>query len=221
MKDTRFIELVNLYVDRQISPAEQAELELEIQSSPRRRQVYQQYCRMHRATKLVYESFRAHADQPASAPRAPATIAHIADRARRRRQRWVYAAGGLAAAACLTLVLARMDTAPASGIPDQVAASRPVPATQVAAVAPAAETPRADLNALRHSVFAEADYAAMLASLRSEQDRVLNAQPARLSLFDDGVFEDRGNLTGRGQNQLNARRQQRTNTEFTAFQFQR
>ena len=36
MKDTRFIELVNLYVDRQISSAETAELEAEIQASPRR-----------------------------------------------------------------------------------------------------------------------------------------------------------------------------------------
>jgi hypothetical protein len=220
MKDTRFIELVNLYVDRQISPAEQAELELEIQSSPRRRQVYQQYCRMHRATKLVYESFRAHADQPATALRAPATIAHIADRARRRRQRWVYAAGGLAAA-CLTLVLVRMDTAPASEIPARTVASRPVPVAQVATTPSAPEAARADLGSLRHSVFAEADYAAMIATLRAEQERVLNAQPARLSLFDDGVFEDRGNLTGRGQNQLNTRRQQRANTEFTAFQFQR
>ena len=64
MKDTRFIELVNLYVDRQISPAETAELEAEIQASPRRRKIYQQYCHMQRATKLVYESFRANAEQP-------------------------------------------------------------------------------------------------------------------------------------------------------------
>ena len=42
MKDTRFIELVNLYVDRQISAEETAELETEIQANPRRRQVYQE-----------------------------------------------------------------------------------------------------------------------------------------------------------------------------------
>ena len=58
MKDNRFIELLNLYVDRQISPAETAELEAEIQSSPRRQKIYREYCQMHRATKLVYESFR-------------------------------------------------------------------------------------------------------------------------------------------------------------------
>ncbi|MBA3850132.1 MAG: hypothetical protein C0502_09075 [Opitutus sp.] len=220
MKDTRFIELVNLYVDRQISPEEQAELELEIQSSPRRRQVYRQYCRMHRATKLVYEGFRAHADQPAAVLRAPAAIA---DRARRRRQRWVYASGGLAAAACLALVFARMDfTTPGEVMQLQPVATRQAPAAPVAAVpAPAAEASRADLSALRHSIFAGADYAAMSATLRAEQERMLNTQPARLSLFDDGVFDDRGSLPGRGQSQLPPRRSQRVNTEFTAFQFQR
>ena len=51
MKESRFIELVNLYVDRQISTAETAELEAEIQVSPRHRKIYQQYCHMQRATK--------------------------------------------------------------------------------------------------------------------------------------------------------------------------
>ncbi len=61
MNDNRFIELVNLYIDRQISAAETAELEAEIQGNPRRRAIYKQYCQMHRATTLVYESFRAQA----------------------------------------------------------------------------------------------------------------------------------------------------------------
>lgn len=228
MKDARFIELVNLYIDRQISPEEHAELELEIQSNPQRRQVYRQYCRMHRATKLVYESFRVHAEDGAAAgARQPASLARIEDRARRRRTRWIYAAGSMAAAACLTLVFARVNPFSGGEAAAQLTAARTTPAAPAVAVAappatvnsPAAtEQARVGMANLRHSIFAEADYAAMAATLRQEQERLLNAQPARLSLFEDGVFEDRATLPGRGQN---PRRAQRANTEFTAFQFQR
>ncbi|MBA4137115.1 MAG: hypothetical protein C0518_07350 [Opitutus sp.] len=229
MKDTRFIELVNLYIDRQISPEEHAELELEIQSHPARRQVYRQYCRMHRATKLVYESFRVNAEDGGTAVTGqPASIARIEDRLRRRRARWVYAAGSLAAAACLAVVFARVNFSPGGNVAELSAArtTPAAPAVAVAAPPPAAPSAaaesRAGLASLRHSVFAEADYAAVLATLRQEQERLLNAQlPARLSLFEDGVFDDRAALPGRGQNSLNSRRPQRTNTEFTAFQFQR
>lgn len=230
MKDTRFIELVNLYIDRQISPAEQAELELEIQTNPRRRQVYRQYCRMHRATKLVYESFRAHEDESGvAAPRQPASIAHLEDRLRRRRARWKYAVGGLAAAACLALVFARVNFSSGGDVAGPLTAAQTTPAAPAVAVAAAgpdraaaAEQARVGLANLRHSIFAETDYAAMVATLRAEQERLTNTPtPARLSLFDDGVFDDRATLPVRGQNSLNARRPQRTNTEFTAFQFQR
>ena len=61
MKDHRFIELVNLYVDRQITATETAELEAEMQGNPRRRAIYRQYCQLHSATKQVYDSFRANA----------------------------------------------------------------------------------------------------------------------------------------------------------------
>jgi hypothetical protein len=39
MKDNRFIELLNLYIDRQITAEETAELESEIQNSPQRQAV--------------------------------------------------------------------------------------------------------------------------------------------------------------------------------------
>ena len=42
MKDNRFIELLNLYIDRQITVAETAELEAEIQQNPKRQAVYRQ-----------------------------------------------------------------------------------------------------------------------------------------------------------------------------------
>ena len=65
MKESKFIELLNLYIDRQISPEEAARLEEEILHNPRHRRIYQQYCRMHRACTLVLENIRAQADQGA------------------------------------------------------------------------------------------------------------------------------------------------------------
>ena len=53
MKDSRFIELLNLYVDREITPAEAAELEAEVQANEQRRRVYNQYCRIDRACTVV------------------------------------------------------------------------------------------------------------------------------------------------------------------------
>lgn len=225
MNDTRFIELVNLYVDRQISPAEHAELELEIQSDPRRRQVYLQYCRMHRATKLVYESFRAQADgQPAAPARQPASIASIAARARQRRARWYYAGAGLAAAACVAFVFVSGSFRPAA---QTELAARPANQVAVAAVQPTPVRPQPAATLAVTPVtrdVGERELTAMLATLRAEQDRLFTpqAQPVNLSLFDDGVFDNRTSTQGRGQSVIVPRRnQQRANTEFTAFQFQR
>lgn len=231
MKDTRFTELVNLYVDRQISPEEQAELELEIQSNPQRRRIYQQYCRMHRATKLVYESFRAHAEQETGVPARPASIARIDER-RRARTRWAYAAGTLAAAACLTFVVSRMNFTPNTGdvMTREISAAMTTPAAPAVAVAPApAANSPARTDAVARPGFvslrdAEADYATMLAAVRQEEQRLISlGQPGpgpRLSLFDDGVFDDRRLLPVRPPNAFTGR-SQRTQVEFTAFQFQR
>jgi hypothetical protein len=63
MNDRRFIELLNLYVDQELSPDEARELEQEITHHPDRRRIYSQYCRMQRACVRLLEQ------QPAPAPR--------------------------------------------------------------------------------------------------------------------------------------------------------
>jgi hypothetical protein len=64
MKESKFIELLNLYVDHEISAEEACLLEQEIAANPERRRVYQQYCRMHRATVLLGSAFSAEAPVP-------------------------------------------------------------------------------------------------------------------------------------------------------------
>lgn len=231
MKDRRFIELVNLYIDRQISADETAELEAEIQSNPRRRAVYRQYCQMHRATTLVFDSFRTQApDQPATAVARPGSIARFEGRSSGRGYHWVYYAGGLAAAACLALLFVRLDnTRPAGAGPGELVVADPQPAAQIAAVPPpavmipvnASERPKAGLISLRN-VAAEPDYAALLTALRQEEQRNGEVRSGRQpSLFEDGVFEVPQGFPAGNQRTFRSRQTPAQQAEFTAFQFQR
>jgi hypothetical protein len=214
MKDTRFIELINLYVDRQISPEETAELEIEIQANPKRRQVYQQYCHMHRATKLVYESFRTHADQPAGATVQPGSIAYFAQRRQRvRRNFWLSAVGGLAAAACAAVYFVRADAGRAVQAVDSTAT--------VVAVAPKPVAIATNPAAVQR------DYDALLTAMHQTEPRafaITQSQPVRpVSLFDDGVFEAKPDLSpdARRVFPVKAKADKQQAAEFTAFQFQR
>lgn len=55
MKDTRFVELLNVYLDGEISEAETAELEREIRSSATRMELYRSYCKMQKACEQLAE----------------------------------------------------------------------------------------------------------------------------------------------------------------------
>jgi len=235
MKDSRFIELLNLYIDRQITAEETAELEVEIQRQPKRQAVYRQYCQIHSATKVVYESFRAvAAEQPALGAGQKGVVEQFA--IRRRRPAWTYYAGGVAAAACLTLVFVRQgaDTPAAApmladaGQPKAVVAAE-APITPVAVSVAKAQEP--GLVSLRNSVGVTPDYTAMLIALREQDEerafyneslRVGRVQP----LFNDDMFEAKRSLTAqemrvfRSQPAATATSSQQQ-SEFTAFQFQR
>ena len=226
MKDNRFTELLNLYIDRQITAAEAADLEAEIQASPQRRAIYRQYCQMHRATTLVYDSFRAGApEQEGQAGKA--SVARFEDRPQGRRH-WLYYAGGLAAA-CLAVVLVRQNFthAPEANLsgpaakPAMVALAHPVTGP---AVKPAASP--AGLGSVRNNDLAAAkDYAALLVALRQEEQRAFangQIQPARLpSLFEDGVFENQPGFQPANQRVFRSKQSSAPPAEFTAFQFQR
>lgn len=134
MKHSRFIELLNLYVDQQLTPSEAAELEDEIQRAPQRRRTYRQYCRMQKGCAVLFEQDRHHAPSSARLARALAD----ADRKitafpeeRSVRSRGIYAAGAAAMAACVAFLFVRYNSAPSSD------AAVPVGAVSVA-VAPAA-----------------------------------------------------------------------------------
>ncbi len=129
MKDSKFIELLNLYVDHQISAADAALLEAEIHRDPERRRIYRQYCQMQKACVMLADSFRTE---------APAAGNIVEFRPPNRRLGAVaLAVGSLAAAACVALVMVSRSPVRAPGAApaaDAVALRTPAVAPQVAPI---------------------------------------------------------------------------------------
>jgi hypothetical protein len=218
MKDNRFIELVNLYIDRQITAEETAELEAEMQANPRRRAVYKQYCQLHTATKQVYTGFRTQSPIPSAD--APAGRVIRTEFAKRRRLHWIHYAGGVAAAACLAIAFVRYN----AGSPANLGAESLPAVVQVATVTPPAPavTTAATTVVPVTKAAAEPNYSELVKALRQEEQRAFAAgqlQTARLpSLFDDGVFEARPVFPAT--NPRVFRGKQTPEAQFTAFEFQ-
>lgn len=99
MKDSEFIELLNLYLDHEISAADAARLEAEVQSNPQRHRIYREYCQMQKACQLLAKDFQ---PEEASVFRARTMVP---------KQAWflsrgtgAFAVGALAAAACVAFI---------------------------------------------------------------------------------------------------------------------
>ncbi len=122
MKDSEFIELLNLYLDHEITAADAARLETEVQANPERRNVYLQYCRMQKACTVLAKDL---AEKSATAEAEGRKIVAFEP----QRSAWsagLRVAGGIAAAACVALVLLNRPAA-------SVDAEPAVAATQLAA----------------------------------------------------------------------------------------
>ena len=132
MKDAKFLELLNLYVDHQISPAEAEQLEAEVKSNPGRRRVYREYCEMQKACSVLAENFRAAA--PASDPK----IVEFKPRRRLPIGAVAYVTSLAAVAACVAVVFTMrsrqaLPAAVSSPMAQQVVKA---PATAVAVATP-------------------------------------------------------------------------------------
>lgn len=229
MKENRFIELLNLYIDRQITAAETAELEAELQSNPKRQAVYRQYCQIHTATKQVYASFRASsADSPVTEPGQTGVIELF--ESRRRRSNWVHYVGAAAAAACLAVLFVRFNSTGSVEAPQVTVQPQPAvvaPVQVAAAPAPVKTEPAPTVINLRDTTAISPDYMAVLAALR-EQDEERAFSNERLNigriqpLFDDNLFEAARILSTQEQRVFRSfQPASARQTEAAAFQFQR
>jgi hypothetical protein len=211
MKESKFIELLNLYIDQEITPPEAALLEEEIQHSPERRRVYQQYCRMHRASTLVVDSFRS-SHVPAGSKLAAAAqavdekVVEFPALPSQQPRRWIYASGLVAAAACATFVFLHRPSAnntqmvggtPVAQSPAAPAkvetTPAPIPVAPVAFVSDVPATPRHEFQtALKFTNLAqpERDAATLTANRTAALEWIQNVQfvPVRLDSPGEIVF---------------------------------
>lgn len=121
MSEREFLELLNLYLDREITPADADRLEREIRSDAGRHRTYLQYCRMQQAVRLLGTAEGLPADSRPSVPQTPETGASRAAWA----PRWVWS-GTLAAAAALVLLFALRRPESATSAPANRLASESV-----------------------------------------------------------------------------------------------
>jgi anti-sigma factor RsiW len=153
MRNSRFIELLNLYVDQQLSSKDASDLEAAIAENPARRRTYEQYCRMQKACAVLFEQERSvapssrllsvsllEADRKIQRPHKPVALNRI------------FFPVGIAAAACLVLVLGRRPDSTRSGL---AAIEQAAPAMAVSKAAPAeAKTVPVQLVSLREATVA-------------------------------------------------------------------
>jgi hypothetical protein len=62
MNDKKFIELLNLYVDREVTAEDALLLEAEVAANPDRRRVYDQYCKMQKACSMLSSELGSYSD---------------------------------------------------------------------------------------------------------------------------------------------------------------
>lgn len=187
MKDSEFIQLLNLYLDHEISPADAVRLEAAVQSNPARRRVYQQYCRMQKACKLLTSEFESEA-----ATATPAKVVPFEDGAeavpRRAMGGW-YALGGFAAAAACVAIVFIGRGRQGAGAEATLASTVPAPAqvapaavakTAVASIA----VPAAPRSGLQRSSGLFAADTLLLANQTSAQAVLASASQADQSQFN-------------------------------------
>lgn len=232
MKDKRFLELVNVYLDGEISEAETAELEGEIRSSAKRMDQYRRYCRMQKACMMIAKESR-------SERTTSETVVVRLPEARRSwllGQWWrggVY--GGTAAiAATIILVISMSGPAELAGDADAVPAVSKSEFVQIPVAEftrPYAIEPRLEMLTERWDALTNFETATLTTTFGT---------PARTPEFDqqvpivtewssNAVFPERGPLEFRfrtdsaaGERTLTGQpRTQEGEVEFTTFEFTR
>ncbi len=151
MKDSEFIQLLNLYLDHEITAADAARLEAEVQGHADRQKIYRQYCRMQKACTLLTTEFR---PEIAPAPRRDRTLISFGEQLaagapRHVRAGSVYAIGGFAAAAaCVAIIFVGRGrhAPPESPMFAQTPAPQVAPAVLVAATPTASPVVSAPSN---------------------------------------------------------------------------
>jgi hypothetical protein len=217
MKDSEFIELLNLYVDHEITPADAARLEAEVVGNAKRARIYREYCGMQKACMILADQFREAAPE---AGKIPVTAT------RARGLALPFAAVSLAAAACLGVVL--LARHPGAGSQTSLAQAQtlaPSPAARVAVAAPSYAAIPVDFPLVRPASGAERIDSQALLTSSSQQDpfawmnRVQFAPIQRVPI-EPFLLDPKSNLDPQNRDLGIPQGLQQLPVERTAFQLQ-
>ncbi len=227
MTHNKFTELLNLYLDHEISLEDAAKLEAEIQQDPQRREIYRQYCRMQKGCTLMAESF-GHQSESVT----PRKISFDPVRTVNPFATWATGVG-IAAAAGFAMVL--MSNNPSETLVGEIATVQPAqPAALVASSNPEPaealysmpefDRPQTEL----HTVFTPT--LVNTAPDQTARSLYVNEQSERFDWMDrvdfntpqdeDFSFQVRPAVAN-GQRTFQSQRPMEGRVEMTAFQFQR
>lgn len=225
MTDRKFTELLNLYLDHELSAADAASLETEIQRNPARRRVYRQYCQMQKACAVLAEDFRT------EAPEAGKVTAFPGAQRRGNGARAFYALGAVAAAACVAfLVIGRQPTAATSTLatnaqPPAVTLAQAEPAARPLLAMPAAPRASGELQTVfTTQPLAPLNQVPVTESLAAEANRLryewinqVQLNPVEL----DATSFDALPVTEPNSRTFGSKRPFDTRVEMSAYRFQR
>jgi hypothetical protein len=225
MNDREFIELLNLYVDREIGAQDALRLEAEVLAHPRRREIYDQYCRMQKACSML-------SDDLLDASPAGVDSNVISFPSRSQWRLGPFAAGLAAAAACaVVIVTVKFRSAEAFASHDQapVAVSGPRPVADSAALTANSEPMKPVFfarlpsdqasHAAQRSLFAPADATAQIAELSWIGD--VHVPPVFTAANSEFLMNPRTDIKAAALADAQNSRDPQEPAEMTAFRFQR
>jgi hypothetical protein len=211
MNDKKFIELLNLYVDREVTPEDALLLEAEVATNPDRRRVYDQYCRMQKACSMLSGELAGKSlDRQVLAYPSPSIW------------RSVPLMASLAAAACIAVVVGvRERTGPTSLLAD----TTPAPRTLASTVdLPNAGGMEPVFLARLPSAQTSQGFTALDASAQDSQLSWIGGihmTPVFPSANSDFITDPKSGLKGMGPGDPQVARSAQDPVEMTAFRFQR
>ena len=221
MNDREFIELLNLYVDHEISAEDALRLEHEVSTDPERRAVYTQYCRMQKACSMLSDELL----ESAAGQTSPAVAAFP------RERRWGYGPllAGLAAACAVGVLSVRYFDSGRAGAPTPTAAAPAAPLSAPLAIAdgqapmkpvfftrlaPDPASPRAE-----RALFTSSDESVRAAELNWIGD--IHMAPVYPAGPSDFLLNPRTDLKSAAINETPDDRDSPLPAEMAAFRFQR
>jgi len=249
MNDRRFTELLNLYLDHEIAPAEAAELEAEVLRNPERRRTYDRYCRMQRGCSLLGAHERAIAPESQAFARSLREAERKIAEPRRAVPVWrtayvgVFAGAAMAASVAVVFVVNRDQggASPAAtgavvavNQPDVALAAHTPVLVSAVAPAPVSVAPVPTATGSSAFEFQPVIVPASLGATRNPREvevaandreavewmKRVDALQLKQVVVDEQAFDGRSSLQPDNR-VFRSRHSMQGSAEFTAFQFQR